>query len=71
MTRRTETPEAFARRLAVWHHNGFLGRVEMAKQSMKVILQAPTPTPEAKALAVEIEGLLELLYSALKTRSPL
>lgn len=51
-----------------WSHNGLMGCAAMIKSHCIRIQQASTTTPEAKALAVEIEGLAELLSAKLKTR---
>ena len=61
------TPQ-FEARQRRWRHNGYLGSVAMARQAMIEISQGTTTTEESKALAVEIENLLDLLMPTLKHR---
>lgn len=58
----------FQKRQNRWRHNGFFGACVMAKANMQAIAQARTATGRAKAWAIDIEAMLELLEQELKTR---
>ena len=62
------TSPEFNRRQERNGHNACFGGVAMAKVWMINIHQRRTTTPESKALAVEIENLLDLLENSLKQR---
>jgi hypothetical protein len=51
-----------------WRHNGHMGSARMMVQNCRSILNSPTATDEAKAIAVRIENDAEMLGEALRTR---
>jgi hypothetical protein len=56
------------KRMKVWRHNSFFGHCRMTHAQMGAVLGAPTTTPEAKALAFQIQQLAGQLAAALKER---
>ncbi len=61
------SPQAEARQ-ARWAHNALTGHHRRAEIYIWLVQETSTCTPEAKALAAEIEPRLERLRLALKTR---
>lgn len=59
---------AWCRRQAIWRHNAARGQVCMSRTIMHSIQQLETTTNESKALAVQVELLLEQLAASLLTR---
>lgn len=60
--------KAWAKRQALHRHNGFQGTVTFSLQGMHSILASSTATKEAKELAQEIYGKLQVLRGYLSWR---
>lgn len=60
-------PRAYVTKI-VYAHNGLLGSVHLAEQSMRRIQTAATTTDNAKSLARQIENNLFSLRQMLKVR---
>lgn len=56
------------RRRAVWRHNALAGNAAMMVSNAQAIIDAPSTTVEAKALAGRIQLLAKDLATALKER---
>lgn len=61
--------KTWAKRQAVWRHNGFLGSAKMMQAQCIAILKSTTATDEAKQIAVRIETDARLLADALRSRN--